>query len=76
MDRFAYLQNLPICKLRFALSVYANFVYTQKWKNCIHMDRFAYVSKICIYAKFACVSKSGHVNGTLVTRALLEPVLE
>ena len=49
----------------------ANFAYTQilhnyteKWKNCGHMNRFAYVSKICKCAKFAYVSKSGHVTGT------------
>ena len=28
-------------------------------------ERFAYLSKICVYAKFAYVSKSGHVNGAL-----------
>ena len=32
------------------------------------MDRFAYVSKICVYAKFAYVSKSVHVTSALVTK--------
>ena len=27
----------------------------------VHMTRFAYVCKFCIYAKFAYVRKSGHV---------------
>ena len=61
--KFAY-----ICKLRFALGLdqvqilhirkFSNFAYTQKWKKCGHIDRFAYTSKICLYAKFAYVSKS------------------
>ena len=77
MDRFSRMQNLRIHvrKLRFALGylvstkckicVYANFAYTQKWENCGHMDRFAYVSKISVYAKFAYVSKSVHVTSSL-----------
>ena len=58
MDRFARMQNLRIRKLRFALGLdqVQKFAYTQKWKNCGHMDRFAYVSKICVYTKFASVS--------------------
>ena len=30
-------------------------------KSRVHMTRFAYVCKFCIYAKFAYVRKSGHV---------------
>ena len=67
MDRFAYMQNLRIRKLRFRPST--NFVYTQilrirksEKKNVV---RFAYVSKICIYATFAYVSKSAHVTRAL-----------
>ena len=70
MDRFAHMQNLRIRKLRFALGldqVQNLRIYTQKWKNCGHMDRFAYVSKICVYAKFAYVSKSVHVTSPLAT---------
>ena len=36
------------------------------------LDRFAYVSKICVYAKFAYVSKSSHVTGALVKSELCQ----
>ena len=75
MDRFAYMQNLHVRKIRFTLGlnevkslhIRKFCIYTQffQWKNCVHMDRFAYVSKICVYVKFAYVSKSGHMNEAL-----------
>ena len=65
--KFAYTQ-IEICTCSRPS---ANFAYTQKWQNCGHMDRFAYVSKICVYAKFAYVSKSSHVTGALDVVVLL-----
>ena len=32
-----------------------------RYLSRVHMTRFAYVGKFCIYAKFAYVCKSGHV---------------
>ena len=67
MDRFAYMPNLRIRKLRFALGL-DQVQILRICKICIYakvekMRSFAYVSKICVYAKFAYVSKSGHVTG-------------
>ena len=39
------------------------------------MARFAYVRKVCIYAKFAYVCKSGHVYMALCTLCLLAQVV-
>ena len=36
-----------------------NIIYQSKSR--VHMTRFAYICKFCIYAKFAYVRKSGHV---------------
>ena len=71
MDRFASMQNLQIEYCTWSRPS-AKFAYTQilhirkSGKNCGHMDRFAYVSKICVNAKFAYVSKSVHVTSPLL----------
>ena len=74
MTTFAYMQNLHIRKMRFALGLRqvqifqllhtCKFAYVSK---CVHMERFAYVCKFCIYAKFAHVCKSLHVYRPLDT---------
>ena len=68
MDRFAYMQNLRICKLKFALGLNkVQFSRTCIWCVCksIHMDRFAHVSIFAYMQIFAHVCKSVHVNAPL-----------
>ena len=45
--------------------------------KCVHMARFAYVCKFCIYAIFAYVDlcKSGHVYTALKIRVLNENIV-
>ena len=73
MDRFAYMQNLRIRKLKFALGL--NQVQISRiciWcKFCIrvksiHMDRFAHASIFAYMQIFAYVCKSVDVKALLV----------
>ena len=80
MDRFAYMQNLCICKLKFALSL--NQMQISRiciWcKFCIRVQIHSHGQictreYICIYANicthmqiFAHICKSVHVNAPLV----------
>ena len=59
MDRFAYMQNLRICKLFQDFAYGANFAYVCKF---FHMDRFAQVSIFEYMQTFAHVCKSVHVK--------------
>ena len=44
-------------------NIHLTFLYRGRMSNLsrVHMTRFAYVCKFCIYAKFAYIRKSGHV---------------
>ena len=61
MDRFAYMQNLHICKLNFALGL-NQVQISRRCKFCIRVQIHSHGQNICIFAR---VCKSVHVKAHL-----------